>query len=175
MAARKHKHRRMSAQVVENENYQLGFEMVAGIDVGEGVRVVCARMPPAQRKKHRTSHLQTAPATVQAIAELISLRRDGTRPDHARPALHLLWNSNVGGGPPIVAGGLVWTIAQNGKLYGLDPATDKVRQETAIGAPANHFPTPGIGAGLLLAPSAQNVIAFRTTAAATSLHHQRPG
>jgi hypothetical protein len=41
--------------------------------------------------------------------------------------------------------------------------------------PANHFPTPGIGAGLLLAPSAQNVIAFRASAVTTSLHRQRPG
>jgi len=78
------------------------------------------------------------------------------------PALHLLWNSGAGGGPPIVAGGLVWTIGQNGKLYGLDPATGKIRQQAAIGTPANHFPTPGIGAGLLLAPGARNVVAFRT-------------
>jgi outer membrane protein assembly factor BamB len=91
------------------------------------------------------------------------------------PALRLLWTaSNAGGGPPIVAGGLVWTIGQNGRLYGLDPATGKVRQQAAIGVPANHFPTPGIGAGLLLAPSAQNVIAFRTSAAATRLNRQRP-
>ena len=33
-----------------------------------------------------------------------------------------------------------------------------------VGAPANHFPTPGIGAGLMLAPSGRNVIAFRTFA-----------
>jgi outer membrane protein assembly factor BamB len=81
------------------------------------------------------------------------------------PALHVLWSANVSSGPPIVAGGLVWTIGQNGKLYGLDPATGKIRQQATIGIPANHFPTPGIGAGLLLAPSARNVIAFRTSAA----------
>jgi polyvinyl alcohol dehydrogenase (cytochrome) len=81
------------------------------------------------------------------------------------PALHVLWSTNVSSGPPIVAGGLVWTIGQNGKLYGLDPATGKIRQQATIGVPANHFPTPGIGDGLLLAPSAQNVIAFRTSAA----------
>jgi len=80
-------------------------------------------------------------------------------------ALHVLWSANVSNGPPIVAGGLVWTIGQNGKLYGLDPATGKIRQEATIGVPANHFPTPGIGDGLLLAPSAQNVVAFRTSAA----------
>lgn len=81
------------------------------------------------------------------------------------PALHVMWNSGVGGGPPIVAGGLVWTIGQNGKLYGLDPATGKIRQQAAIGTPANHFPTPGIGAGLMLVPGARNVVAFRTSTA----------
>ena len=80
-------------------------------------------------------------------------------------ALHVLWSANLSSGPPIVAGGLVWTIGQNGHLYGLDPATGKIRQQATIGMPANHFPTPGIGAGLMLVPSAQNVIAFRTSAA----------
>jgi polyvinyl alcohol dehydrogenase (cytochrome) len=80
------------------------------------------------------------------------------------PALHLLWSSGIGRGPPIVAGGLVWTIGQTGRLYGLDPGTGKLRQQAAIGSPANHFPTPGIGAGLMLAASAQNVVAFRTSA-----------
>jgi outer membrane protein assembly factor BamB len=80
------------------------------------------------------------------------------------PALHLLWSSRIGGGPPIVAGGLVWTIGQNGILYGLDPATGKVRQQVTIGAPANHFPTPSVADGLLLAPSADNVVAFAAPA-----------
>ena len=71
------------------------------------------------------------------------------------PALRLLWSSGTGGGPPIIAAGLVWTIGQNGMLYGLDPATGKVRQQVAIGAPANHFPTPSVGDGLLLAASGQ--------------------
>jgi len=80
--------------------------------------------------------------------------------------LRLLWTAPVAGGPPIIAGGLVWTISQSGHLYGLDPATGKVRQQAIVGAPANHFPTPGIGAGLMLVPAAQSVVAFRTSAAA---------
>jgi outer membrane protein assembly factor BamB len=75
-------------------------------------------------------------------------------------ALHLVWNSGTGGGPPIVAAGLVWTIGQNGTLYGLDPATGAVRQQASIGVPANHFPTPSAADGLLLAPSADQVVAF---------------
>ncbi len=70
MAARKQKQRRMSAQVVEDEDYQLRYEVVAGIDVAKASAVVCVRMPPAGGKKHRTSHLQTVPATVPAIGEL---------------------------------------------------------------------------------------------------------
>jgi outer membrane protein assembly factor BamB len=77
------------------------------------------------------------------------------------PGLRLLWRSGTGGGPPIVAGGLVWTISQAGTLYGLDPRTGQVRQQAAIGTPANHFPTPSVGAGLLLAPTATQVVAFR--------------
>ncbi len=98
------------------------------------------------------------------------------------PALRLLWSANVSSGPPIVAGGLVWTIGQNGHLYGLDPATGVVRQQAVIGTPANHFPTPGIGAGLMLVTSAQNVVAFRTSAASVissaardSRHYASPG
>ena len=68
MAARKQK--RMSAQVVEDEDYQLRYEVAAGIDVAKDSAVVCVRMPPAAGRKHRTSHLQTVPATVPAIGEL---------------------------------------------------------------------------------------------------------
>ena len=70
MAARKQKQKRMSAQVVEDEDYQLRYEVVAGIDVAKESAVVCVRMPPAAGRKHRTSHLQTVPATVPAITEL---------------------------------------------------------------------------------------------------------
>ena len=76
------------------------------------------------------------------------------------PALRLLWRAPVGGGPPIVAAGLVWTIGQDGGLYGLDPSTGAVRQHAVVGAPANHFPTPSVGSGLMLAPAAERVVAF---------------
>jgi hypothetical protein len=82
------------------------------------------------------------------------------RASSSPPRLRLLWKSGTGGGPPILAAGLVWTIGQDGNLYGLDPATGRTRQQASIGVPANHFPTPGIGDGLLLAACAQNVIAF---------------
>jgi len=70
VAARKPKQRRMSAQVVEEEDCQLRYEVVAGIDVAKESAVVCVRLPPAEGRKHRTSHLRAVPATVPAIGEL---------------------------------------------------------------------------------------------------------
>jgi MYXO-CTERM domain-containing protein len=93
------------------------------------------------------------------LAGIIAVRATGSP-----PALHLLWSSGTGGGPPITAAGLVWTMGQNGTLYGLDPATGRTRQQVTIGAPANHFPTPSVGDGLLVAASAENVVAFAAPA-----------
>jgi outer membrane protein assembly factor BamB len=74
----------------------------------------------------------------------------------------VLWHTNTGaGGPPIVAGGLVWSIdTGNTTLYGLDPTTGNVVQQFALGSEANHFPTPTVADGLLLAASATQVHAF---------------
>jgi outer membrane protein assembly factor BamB len=83
------------------------------------------------------------------------------------PSLNVLWRAAAGGGPPVVAAGRVWTIGQDGTLYGLDPASGKVMQQASIGVPANHFPTPSVGDGLLLAPSANRVVAFRAATASS--------
>jgi hypothetical protein len=80
------------------------------------------------------------------------------------PGLKVLWSTRSAGGPPIAAAGLIWTISQDGILYGLDPGTGQVRQQASVGPPANHFPTPSVGAGLLLAASAHHVVAFATRA-----------
>jgi len=81
--------------------------------------------------------------------------------------LRVLWSSRAGGGPPVVAAGLVWTIGQNGVLYGVSLASGQVRQQAAIGIPANHFSTPGVGDGLMLAASANRVVAFPAAGPAT--------
>ena len=78
-------------------------------------------------------------------------------------SMKVLWNASVGGGPPIVAAGLVWTVGKNGVLYGLDPATGQVRQQAPIGAVDNDFTTPSVGDGLMLVASSDHVVAFRGT------------
>ena len=80
------------------------------------------------------------------------------------PSASVLWTTSSGAhGPPIVAGGLVWSIGGS-TLFGLDPATGAAVQQLSIGSPANHFPTPSVGDGLLLAPSGVQVVAFSGSA-----------
>lgn len=87
----------------------------------------------------------------------------------ASPAgLRPLWRTGTGGGPPVVAAGLVWTVGQDGVLYGLDPATGAISQQAALGALANHFPVPSVAGGLLLAAGAEHVVAFRAQGSAAS-------
>jgi hypothetical protein len=78
------------------------------------------------------------------------------------PTITSLWQTSTGsGGPPIVAGGLIWTIKPGGAtLYGLDPATGHAAQSFPLGSEANHFPTPTVADGLLLAASTDRVHAF---------------
>ncbi|MGC2484745.1 MAG: PQQ-binding-like beta-propeller repeat protein [Acidimicrobiales bacterium] len=87
--------------------------------------------------------------------------RVGTSP----PSLRLLWSSGIGGGPPLLVGHTLWTIGQNGVLYGLNPASGQVTQQANVGAVTNHFPTPSVGDGLLLVPTSSGVVAFKGTAA----------
>ncbi len=79
------------------------------------------------------------------------------------PSLRVLWSASVGGGPPIYAAGLVWTVGQNGVLYGLNPSNGQVRQQATVGSVANHFPTPSVGDSLLLVPTSDQVVAFHGT------------
>jgi hypothetical protein len=72
----------------------------------------------------------------------------------------VMWRTNTGAaGPPIVAGGYVWTIGGS-TLDALDPNTGNMLQHFSLGSEANHFPTPTVADGLLLAPSSTQVHAF---------------
>ena len=74
------------------------------------------------------------------------------------------WQTSSGAnGPPISSGGLVWSIGGS-QLYGLNPANGQVAEQVSVGGEANHFPTPSVGDGLLLAPSTDQVYAFSGSA-----------
>jgi transposase len=80
MAGRKQRPKRMSAKVVEDEDYQLTYERVAGIDVAKASGVVCVRLPPGPGRKHRTSRIWEVTASVPEIQALAAeLRSAGVQ------------------------------------------------------------------------------------------------
>ena len=82
----------------------------------------------------------------------------------ASPAsVSVLWTNGSGHGPPITAGGLVWSIGGN-SLFGINPSTGATVEQLSVGSQANHFPTPSVGDGLLLAPASDQVVAFAGSA-----------
>ncbi len=84
---------------------------------------------------------------------------------HVTPSpakLSVLWRSPVSGGPAVIAAGLVWSIGQNGVLYGLSLRSGAVVRQLNVGAAANHFPTTGFGDDLMLVTTSDQVIGFRT-------------
>ena len=62
--------RKIPAQLVEDEDYQLRHERVAGIDVAKAKADVCTRLPPARDGGRRASRVEEVPATAAAILAL---------------------------------------------------------------------------------------------------------
>jgi transposase len=80
MAAGKQKRKRVSARVVEDEDYQLSYERVAGIDVAKASAVVCVRLPPEPGRDRRTSRIWEVTASVPEIGALaVELRSAGVQ------------------------------------------------------------------------------------------------
>jgi hypothetical protein len=76
-------------------------------------------------------------------------------------ALSVAWSTASGaGGPPTIAGGLVWSIdAGAGTLDGLDPRTGAAVVKVPT-IPTEHFAAPAAGEGLLVVGGAGAVAAY---------------
>jgi transposase len=62
--------RKVSAQLVEDEDYQLRYERVAGIDVAKAKADVCTRLAPVREGGRRASRVETAGATAREVLAL---------------------------------------------------------------------------------------------------------
>jgi len=62
--------RKIPAQLVEDEDYQLRYERVAGIDIAKAKADVCTRLPPARDGGRRASRLEEVPAAARDILAL---------------------------------------------------------------------------------------------------------
>jgi len=72
--------RKISAQFIEDEEYQVRYERVAGIDVAKASAVVCTRLPAAREGGRRVSRIETVAARTAAVAALAArLAADGVQ------------------------------------------------------------------------------------------------
>jgi transposase len=73
--------RRIPAQIVEDEEYQLRHERVAGIDIAKRDAVACTRLPADREGGRRRSRVtDKVPATAAAIMALaVQLLADGVQ------------------------------------------------------------------------------------------------
>jgi len=72
--------RKVPAQLVEDEEYQLRYERVAGIDVAKAKADVCTRLPPAREGGRRGSRVEEVPATAREVLALAGrLAADGVQ------------------------------------------------------------------------------------------------
>jgi transposase len=62
--------KKVPAQLVEDEAYQLRHERVAGIDIAKAKADVCTRLPPAREGGRRRSRVEEVPATAREVLEL---------------------------------------------------------------------------------------------------------
>jgi len=70
--------RKVPAQLVEDEDYQLRHERVAGIDIAKAKADVCTRLPPAREGGRRASRVEEVPARARDVLELAArLASDG--------------------------------------------------------------------------------------------------
>jgi outer membrane protein assembly factor BamB len=69
-------------------------------------------------------------------------------------------SSSFFAGPPIVAGGAVWSIdTGSGTLNAFAPDSGRIIATESLG-PVTHFATPSAGGGRLFAPASSQVVAF---------------
>jgi outer membrane protein assembly factor BamB len=79
------------------------------------------------------------------------------------PSFRVAWRSaRFNAGPPIIAGGAVWTLDQeSGTLLALDPVNGRERGRIHVG-PAAHFAAPSAAGGLILIAAGRQVTAVTT-------------
>jgi hypothetical protein len=69
------------------------------------------------------------------------------------------WHAGSSAGPPIVSGGVVWTIDSGATLHGYAADTGNPVASVDLGS-VTHFATPAAGGGRLFAPADTQVVAF---------------
>ena len=88
----------------------------------------------------------------------------------ATPSFTKVWSGPAGSiGPPIIAGGLVWTMGwNNSRLFGLLASTGEVRLSVVLPQTPMHFSTPSSGEGMIFVPDGTQILAYGSACGAAS-------
>jgi polyvinyl alcohol dehydrogenase (cytochrome) len=150
---------------VDGYVFQVGKSHVAFLlnptDLG-GIGSEVASMPLCQQDPDGGLAVSGDVVFVPCGEGVTAVRVSGTA-----PYMSVLWTTSTSPsgaaihGPPVVAGGLVWSLDAYGTLWGLNPANGEhvVEEQTNAGEP-DHFPTPSVADGLLLAPTTDQIFAY---------------
>jgi outer membrane protein assembly factor BamB len=77
------------------------------------------------------------------------------------PRFGVAWrHQGAGAGSPVVAGGVVWVVDTDGRLWGLDQSNGRVRASENLGG-VTHFPSLAIGGGQLFVPTGARIVSYR--------------
>ena len=64
-------------------------------------------------------------------------------------------------GPPIVSGGVIWAVTNDGNLEGYDQASGRLRYRFHIGDVVTSFPSLAASGGSLYVPAGTSLVAYR--------------
>ena len=136
--------RKIPAQLVEDEDYQLRHERVAGIDIAKAKADVCTRLPPAREGGRRASRVEEVPARAAEILALAArLLADGVE-------LVVMESTSYYGvyGLPLKGPGLTWIWSTPAV-----PAAGGAAEDRPAGCPVDS-PAGGDGAAAPLVRAA---------------------
>ncbi len=95
---------------------------------------------------------------VPCTTGLVALKIDDS------PAFSVAWRGpRFRPGPPVIAGGAVWTIGRDGTIYALDAQTGEIAFQASVGASATSFPSLAASANRLYATAGRRIVCFGST------------
>ncbi len=78
----------------------------------------------------------------------------------SQAAIEVAWTVSGGAGPPIVAAGAVWSLAYDGELRAVDPASGDILFSTHLTRPASRFVSLAAAGGRLFVADGTGLAAF---------------
>ena len=141
-------------QVGKNQLADLVIQSSLGGNTGMGIATaaVCPGRSPAVATRSSERRLRAVREWTAGVAdERVACLRLGALDQRQRPR-------------PPHHGRRTGLVDRWEPLFGINPSTGATVEQLNVGGQANHFPTPSVGDGLLLAPASDQVVAFAGSA-----------